>query len=185
MASQHQRLNLLLVQDNPNRATMVRNELVASKIKCLLHTVGSGRNALNYLQHRRPFEAAPTPDLVLFDFVDPEPRVLKIMDQIKADESLHDIPVVLLTSHDSEQMLDNAYHDSDDCIMFSPIELDDFFRSMQSFDTERFLRAVKVIENLGFVLVRVPAMFMQQQDNMNRSIALSAGQRRPQIAGNS
>ena len=173
MASQHQRVSLLLVEDNPDRAMLVRKELVASKIKCLLHTVGPDRNALNYLQHRSPFEAAPTPDLVLFDFVDPEPRFLKIIDQIKADESLRDIPVVILTSHDSEQILDDAYRDSDDCIMFSPIELDDFFRSMQSFNTERFLRAVKVIENLGFVLVRVPSTFMQQRDTINRSIALS------------
>ncbi len=173
MARQQQRLNILLVEDDPSRATLVRNALAASQIRCLLHTVGAGSNVLTYLRHQKPFDEAPTPDLVLFDFADPEQRLLKIVDRIKADVSLRDIPVVLLTGPDSEQMLEDVYRNGKDCIMFSPIELEDFLRAMQSFNIEQFLRAVKLIENLGFVLVRVPATFVQQQHDISRPIAFS------------
>ena len=144
------------------RATLIRDSLTESRVRCCLHTAGADRNALNHPRHSKPFDDAPTPDLVLFDLADPDKRSLKILDQMKAEEALQNIACVLLTGPASEQMLEDVYGAGGDRVMFSPIELADFLNPMQSCKVERFLRALKVIENVGFVLVRVPATFMQQ-----------------------
>ena len=152
-------LNILLLEDESRRATLVRELLKESHVACRLHTMGVGHNALKYLQHIEPFDDAPTPDLILFDVADPDKQSLKILDTINTKDSSRNIPCVLITSPDSEHMLQSVY--GGNRLIFSPIELHAFLEKMQSIEIDRFLQAVKLIDNHGFVLVRLPTAFIQ------------------------
>ena len=149
----------------------MRRALETSQIQCRLHAVGIGRNALTYLRQSEPFEDAPTPDLILFDFFNPASRHLKWLQQLKNDESLPDIPFVLLTGHYSEQFLEDAI-DEREGTMFSPIDLDDFLHAMRSFKADRFLNAVRIIQDIGYVLVRIP-IAVETQNHTNQPAAHS------------
>lgn len=157
MGSSDNRINILLVGDDPKNVGIIREALEASGTRCRLHTVGTGSSMVKYLHREEPYVDAPKPHLILFDFSTADERYMKTLDKIKSDEELGDLPVAVLTVPDSEQMLEQRHGGGDEeCVMFSPIGLVEFFRSMKSFRIDRFVNSVKLIAKLGFVLVRMP-----------------------------
>lgn len=157
-------LKILLIEDSPQRLDLVRQALKQGGISCRLHTVGTGTDALNYLKKEAPFTNAPDPDLVLFDYSQPQSRYLKLIDKIKTSEDFAGLPFAVLTRPESEEILEEKYAPSGKCVMFSPIELDAFLRIMHSVRRDRFMNAVALIGDLGLVLVRASDAFEQQQD---------------------
>lgn len=158
-----QRLNILLIEDSPRRLNLVRTELERANTRCRLHTVGAGKDALKYLQRADPFGDAPKPDLVLFDFSQPEKRYMKLVEELKSSDEASKMPFALLTRPESEELLEQKYEPTADCVMFSPIALNDFLKTMNSLRIDRFMNAVALIADLGFVLVRAPADFIEQE----------------------
>lgn len=163
MTAQSNRPNLLLIEDFPEMAGHLREELKAAHLECRLHIVGAGTTALSYLRRTKPYGDAPVPDLILFDFSEPKTRFFKLLDELKSDPELSEKPLVLLTSDKSEEMLTKRYEEKDQCTIFSPVGLESFLQSMQSLDLRRFLHAIQLIEQLGHVLVRLPARLSGSQ----------------------
>ncbi len=162
MSRNEERLNILLVGDDPRKVGVIRDALEQSGTRCRLHTVGTGSSMAKYLQRKEPYVDAPQPHLILFDFLEADERHLETLGRIKADRNLDNLPIVVLTVPATEQMLERAHANPDDeCVMFSPIELNEFLRSMNAFRIDRFVNAVKLLAKLGFVLVRVKANFDQ------------------------
>lgn len=155
MNEEGNRLNILLVEDAPGQSELIRSALERSGNRCNLHTVGSGAHTIKYLRGEGPYAAAPKPDLVFLDATNCESSQTKIFDQVHADTNSREIPLVLLTSPESEQMIDETYNQTDDNVVFSAIELDSFLKTMRARTPERFLDAVTLIQKLGFVLVRI------------------------------
>lgn len=156
MNEEGNRLNILLVEDAPGKSELIHSALELSGNNCNLHTVGSGRHTIKYLRGEGPYAAAPKPDLVLLDATSCEPEQIKVLNQVHANTNGREIPLVLLTSPESEQFIDETYNQQDDGVVFSAIELNSFLRTMRSRTPERFLNAVTLIQKLGFVLVRLP-----------------------------
>lgn len=159
------KLNVLLIEDVASKTRFIREALEKSRNSCRLHAVGVGQNTLSYLRRDGPYASAPTPDLVLFDMSDARKRDLKILDRVQKDTLQRDIPMVLLTSARSEQMLEDTYDGHRGLVVFSPIDLDHFLKSMRSRKSDRFLSAVSLIQKLGFVLVRLPVDFSETQSS--------------------
>ena len=155
------KLNVLLVEDVASKTRFIREALEQSRNSCRLHAVGTGQDTLSYLRRDGPYASAPTPDLVLFDISDARKRDLEILDRVQKDTLQRDIPMVLLTSARSEQILEDTYDGHRGLVVFSPIELDHFLKSMRSRKSDRFLSAVSLIQKLGFVLVRLPVEFSE------------------------
>lgn len=164
MASDRERMNLLLIEDRSSNVRLVRKSLESSRTRCRLQTVGAGSDTMNYLRRVEPYAAAPIPDLVLFDLSDIRPESTRLLKQIKADKDSSGIPIVLLIDAESEDAAQMLCAESRDRTMFSPIDLDSFFRAMNSFRPDRFLNAVKLIESLGFVLVTLPSTVPASND---------------------
>lgn len=157
MGSIDNRINILLVGDDPKNVGTIRDALEASGSRCRLHTVGTGSSMVKYLHREEPYVDAPKPHVILFDFSTADERYLNTLDRIKSDQALGDLPIAVLTVPDSERMLEQRHGSGDEeCVMFSPIGLVEFFRSMKSFRIDRFVNSVKLIAKLGFVLVRMP-----------------------------
>ena len=156
MNDEGNKLNILLVEDAPGKSELIRSALAHSGNSCNLHTVGSGRHTIKYLRGEGPYAAAPKPDLVFLDATNCEPDQIKILDQVHADTNSREIPLVLLTSPESEQFIDETYNQKNDNVVFSAIELNSFLRTMCARTPDRFLNAVTLIQKLGFVLVRIP-----------------------------
>jgi CheY-like chemotaxis protein len=74
-----------------------------------MHTVHDGEEALDYLHQRGRFEGAPRPHLIVLDLKMPKVNGLEVLEQIKADEGLRKIPIVVLSSSDRPQDISDSY----------------------------------------------------------------------------
>lgn len=165
MDTEERNLNILLVEDNAYRMGLIKQELEISGTRCRLHTVGTGTETLKYLQREAPYSNVPQPDLILLDFSQPRSRYLKLIEKIKASETFNTIPFVILTRPESEQVLEDKYPADGNCVMFSPIELAAFLRTMNATGRNRFMNAIVLVGALGLVLVRTSRAFEEDQAN--------------------
>ncbi len=95
-------VEILLIEDNPGDARLAKEALRESKIKNNLHITDDGEQALNFLHKKGGFENVATPDLILLDLNLPKIDGREILAQIKQDQVLKSIPVVILTTSVAE-----------------------------------------------------------------------------------
>jgi len=103
---------ILLVEDDPAHAEVVRRNLSTSRIANRLMHVSDGQAALDYLFRREQFSTptlAPRPGLILLDLRLPKVDGLEVLKTIKADATLSNIPVVMLTTSSAEADMSKAY----------------------------------------------------------------------------
>ena len=137
-------VRLLLVEDNPGDVRLTREALRESKLNIRLHHVPDGVEAMRFLRRERPHEAAPLPDLVLLDLNLPRKDGREVLAEIKADEALRQVPVVILTSSEAEQDIARAYELHANCYVTKPVDLD------------QFITIVRSIEHFWFTIVKLP-----------------------------
>jgi two-component system response regulator len=137
-------IEILLVEDNPGDARLTREALKDSKVRNNLSVVGDGVDALRYLRHEGEFASAPRPDIILLDLNLPRLDGREVLREIKIDEMLRRIPVVILTTSDDEHDILAAYDLYANCYITKPV------------DFQRFIQIVKTIENFWFSIVRLP-----------------------------
>jgi CheY-like chemotaxis protein len=94
-------VEILLVEDNPGDVFLTKNAFSETKIKNNISVAKDGEEAMDYLHKRNGFENAITPDLLLLDLNMPKKDGREVLEEIKADEVLRHIPVVIMTNLDS------------------------------------------------------------------------------------
>lgn len=103
-------LVMFLVEDDPGDQKLVKSALASQEAPIDLHIVGSGEEALTYLRNSSDDEDQNNrPNLILLDLNMPGMGGKEFLKTIKADESLKDIPVVVLTTSDSETDIQECY----------------------------------------------------------------------------
>lgn len=104
-------VNILLVEDDPGDQKLVKISLKDNRIANDLHIVNNGKDALDYLYHRGDYsDGTPRPDLILLDLNMPGMNGKEFLKQIKSDENLKAIPVVILTSSGAEKDILQGYN---------------------------------------------------------------------------
>lgn len=104
-------VNILLVEDDPGDQKLVKISLKDNRIANDLHIVNNGKEALDYLCHRGDYsDGTPRPDLILLDLNMPGMHGKEVLKQIKSDENLKAIPVVILTSSGAEKDILQGYN---------------------------------------------------------------------------
>ena len=156
MKNDENRVRILLIQNQESTLRTVQRTLELNKTRCQLHMVGIGPATLNYLRREEPYADAPTPDLVLFDLSDAAPASIEVVKAIKADNRCHSLPMVLLINEGSEDKVVKLVSKRGQDNAFSPVDLDSFIKALNSFKPDRFMHAVTLLENFGYVLVRMP-----------------------------
>ncbi|MFZ2650920.1 MAG: response regulator [Burkholderiaceae bacterium] len=124
------RMNILLVEDNPADARLVREALAEGDVGVELHWVSGGESALEFLRRGAAFPAAPTPDLVLLDLNLPGLSGQEVLNEMKGDPVLRSIPVVVLTSSAAPQDISDAYHAHANSYVVKPANFECFIAIM-------------------------------------------------------
>ena len=129
-------VNVLLVEDNPADVELTRLSLEEAHVAHRLHVTQDGDQALAFLNRRAPYADAPRPDLTLLDLNLPRTDGRAVLAEIKKDESLKDIPVVVLTTSSSDRDISAAYKMHANSYITKPTGLDrwvELFRSINDF----------------------------------------------------
>lgn len=136
---------ILLVEDNLGDARLVREALIEVGTDAALQHVPDGVEALSFLRREGAHLAAPRPDLILLDLNLPRLSGREVLAQIKSDAALRRIPVVVLTSSQSDDDILSVYELSANCYVPKPADLD------------HFLAVIRTIEHFWFRTARLPA----------------------------
>ena len=137
-------IEILLVEDNAGDVRLTREALKDAKVLNTLHVARDGEEAMDYLYHKGKYADAPRPDLILLDLNLPRKDGREVLAEIKADEDLKRIPVVILTTSKSEEDVLKMYNLHANCYVTKPLDLD------------QFIRVVQAIEDFWFTVVRLP-----------------------------
>jgi CheY-like chemotaxis protein len=143
MAPNHP-IQVLLVEDNPGDVRLTRIAMARSKLLVNLSVVGDGVEALAFLHRTEPYTEVPRSDLILLDLNLPRKNGWEVLEEIKADEDLRCIPVVVLTTSQAEEDVLSAYKHFANCFITKPIDFNQFVKTVQS------------IEDFWFTIVRLP-----------------------------
>jgi chemotaxis family two-component system response regulator Rcp1 len=137
-------IDILLVEDNPGDVELTREGLEEGKVRNNLHVVGDGEAALAFLRQQAPYAGAPRPDVILLDLNLPRKGGREVLAEIKADDNLKDIPVVVLTSSEDEEDILRSYKLHANCYITKPVTF------------QQFVQVVKAIEGFWFSIVTLP-----------------------------
>jgi CheY-like chemotaxis protein len=136
-------IEVLLVEDDPGDVLMTKEAFNEHKVPNRLHVVSDGAEALAYLRREAPYADAVRPDLVLLDLNLPRRDGREVLAEIKNDESLHQIPVVVLTTSDAEEDILRSYQLHANAYVTKPVDFDQFITVIRQID-EFFVGVVKL-----------------------------------------
>ena len=156
MAQLNQDINLVLIADNPGCAATLRDALEVRGINGTIRRVAPGGRAVECARHTGKFSGTDRPDLIIFDFAHPDDKTSSVLNQIAFCSDKADVPVVLLTSHESQELLDAGDVGDDKAIMFSPTSLSSFVGKMTKGRRDTFLGALRTLYSYGPILVSMP-----------------------------
>jgi CheY-like chemotaxis protein len=132
--------NVLLVEDDPGDALMIREALETYAPETDIAAVVDGVDALRYLRREDEFADEPRPDLVLLDLNMPRKDGREVLAEVKADRDLCTIPVVVLTTSSAAQDIRNSYELHANAFVTKPSDFDEFTTVVRCI--ERFLGRV-------------------------------------------
>ena len=138
-------IEVLLVEDNPGDIRLTKEALTEAKVLNTLTVVQDGVEALTCLRRQGQYANAKRPDLILLDLNLPKKDGREVLAEIKNDEALKFIPVVILTTSQDEQDVLKSYGLHANCYITKPVEL------------EQFISVVKAIEDFWLGIVILPA----------------------------
>jgi CheY-like chemotaxis protein len=140
-------IHILLVEDSPADVRLTREALKEAKVMYTLHVVKDGVDALAFLRERGAYASSPRPDLILLDLNLPKKDGREVLTEIKQDESLKCIPVVVLTTSQAEEDVARAYDLHANAYVNKPVDLNRFFEVVRAF--EQFWLAVVTLPPLN------------------------------------
>jgi CheY-like chemotaxis protein len=127
-------VEILLVEDNAGDHRLTQEALREGKVYNNLHWAKDGVEALDFLRRRGKHANAPRPDLILLDLNLPRKDGREVLSEIKSDEDLKTIPVVILTTSQAEEDVVKSYHLHANCYVTKPVDLEKFIVVVQSID---------------------------------------------------
>ncbi|NHC16482.1 response regulator, partial [Motilibacter deserti] len=126
MTSSTQEVHVLLVEDDPGDVLMTQEALETGRTRSTVHVVGDGVEAMAFLRKEGDYADAPTPDLVLLDLNMPRKDGREVLAEVKADEQLRMIPVVVLTTSGAEDDVVRSYSLHANAYVTKPMSFEDF-----------------------------------------------------------
>ncbi len=127
-------MNILLVEDNPADARLVKEALKEVRVQAKLYWTQDGAEALDFLYRRGEYGEAPQPDLVLLDLNLPRLNGNEVLQQVKQDPLLRSIPVVMLSSSNARRDVQAAYAAHANSFMTKPADFDEFMALVRLID---------------------------------------------------
>jgi CheY-like chemotaxis protein len=144
MTASDKTVEILLAEDNPGDVMLTKKALEQGKLANNLHVVTDGVEALEFLRRKGEYEDSPRPDLILLDLNMPRKDGQDVLKELKDDDELCRIPVVVLTSSESEEDIAKSYELNANAYLTKPVDFDGF------------IEIVNRLENFWFKVVKFP-----------------------------
>lgn len=136
-------IEVLLVEDDPGDVLMTKEAFEDNKVVNTLHVVNNGVDAMAFLRRQEPYADAPTPDLILLDLNLPRMDGREVLAEVKGDEAMRRIPVVILTTSEAEEDVLRSYHLHANAYVTKPVDFDAFVKVVRQVD-DFFLSVVRL-----------------------------------------
>ncbi len=140
----HPEINILVVEDNVGDARLIKEVLNEGKLVNSLYVVRDGVQALDFLRNKGEYAKMSLPDLIILDLNLPKKDGREVLAEIKSDEILKKIPVVIMTISQAEEDILRSYNLHANCFITKPI------------DFNQFSKVVRSIEEFWFSIVKLP-----------------------------
>ncbi len=139
-----QAIAILLVEDNPADVRLTQEAIKEGKVRNTMYAVNDGVEALAFLRRTGKYASADIPDLILLDLNLPKKSGLEVLAEIKLDEELKHIPIVILTTSQAEEDIVRSYDLHANAYVTKPVNL------------QQFIDVVKSIEEFWLEIVKLP-----------------------------
>jgi len=126
---------ILLVEDNPGDARLAQEALKEGRMTSRLKVVVDGVEAMSFLRREGQYQGSPRPNLILLDLNLPRKDGRQVLAELKADEDLRRIPVVVLTTSEEQQDKVNSFDLGVAGYMAKPVDYRQFVEVMRSINT--------------------------------------------------
>jgi len=137
-------IEILLIEDSPSDADLAIEALGQGKILNNLHFVEDGVEAMKFLRRKEPYLSVPRPDLILLDLNLPKKSGVEVLREIKTDQILKLIPVVILSTSAAQEDIIKAYSLHANCYITKPV------------DFVEFTKVIRLIEEFWLAVVQLP-----------------------------
>ena len=135
---------ILLVEDNPGDIRLTREAFKEGKLKNELHVATDGIEAMAFLRKEGKYRDVQRPDIILLDLNMPKKDGREVLEEIKTDKYLKNIPVIILTTSEAERDIISTYENHANCYITKPVDLD------------QFIEIVKSIKSFWLSIVKLP-----------------------------
>ncbi|GAB3986372.1 response regulator [Actinoallomurus acanthiterrae] len=136
-------IEVLLVEDDPGDVVLTKEAFDDNKVSNKLSIVSDGEEAMRFLRREGDYADAPRPDLVLLDLNLPRMDGRQVLEEVKADEALRTIPVVVLTTSEAEEDILRSYRLHANAYVTKPVDFDQFIKVVRQID-DFFVSVVKL-----------------------------------------
>src|ERR1700676_1158600 len=145
-------LHVLLVEDNPGDVRLTLETFRDANKAVRLHLAANGVEAIAFLRREGAYLLAPRPVLILLDLNLPKMDGREVLAEVKGDIDLKTIPMVILTTSDTESDITRSYQLQANCYLTKPVRLEEF---------ENLVRSIN-----DFWLTKVKLMNVQDPDRV-------------------
>lgn len=137
-------IEILLVEDNPADVRLTQESFKDGKLLHKLNVVTDGVEAINYLNGSGKYADRIIPDMILLDLNLPKKDGREVLEEIKADPGLRNIPVIILTTSEDEEDILKSYNLHANCFITKPV------------DFIQFTHVIQTISEFWFSVVKLP-----------------------------
>ncbi|AKB43859.1 MAG TPA: response regulator [Methanosarcina vacuolata] len=138
-------VEILVVEDSKGDIGLIEEGFEDAKIGNILHIVEDGEEAIAFLRGEGQFSGSPRPDIILLDLNLPKKDGREVLEEVKGDDELKNIPIVVLTTSKAEEDILRSYNLHANAYITKPVDFD------------QFLDVVKSIENFWLEIVKLPS----------------------------
>lgn len=138
-------INVLIVEDNRADIRLVQEALKEGKICIGLNVAEDGIEAMTYLRKEDKYKDVNTPDVVLLDLNMPKKSGFEVLEEMKEDENLRRIPVIVMTISKAEEDILKSYNLHANAYIVKPVELN------------QFIEAIRSIKEFWLTIVKLPS----------------------------
>jgi CheY-like chemotaxis protein len=137
-------VEILLIEDNKGDIGLVKEVFKEGKIRNNLHVAYDGEEAMEFLRREGKFKEAPHPDIILLDLNLPKKDGREVLADIKSDNNLKRIPVIVLTTSNAKEDIIKMYDLDANSYIIKPVDFD------------QFLKVIRTIEDFWLEVVKLP-----------------------------
>ncbi|MGZ7117069.1 MAG: response regulator [Methanobacterium sp.] len=136
-------VNILLVEDNPADARLIEEVFKDTNVGNRIFVVKDGVEAMDFLNHQNKFSDAPRPEIILLDLNLPRKDGREVLKEVKENDELKSIPIVILTTSSAKEDVIRTYGNHANCYITKPVDFDQFMKVITAIE-DFWLRVVKL-----------------------------------------